>query len=411
LTKRLHICLLTSGRVFEVAYGGEERFTISLGNWLAGQSHDVTVMGSGFASVKAKRLSKFAVEEEDKKIMIKKQEKIKVLNPPYFIYLLSRLVLSLLWVIKILSINIKSPITLIHAQDTGYSGLAAVITGKFLRIPVILSSHGIRHKTLEPNIHGRFKKALIKLEYSLDIFTVRNADRLIAVNPSIKNYFKQIISEKKIDFVPIPIKLKDFEFSEVNRNLIREELEINKKITVIGFVGRLSSEKNLLTLLTSFAEVAQDDPLIKLVLVGTGTLEPQLREYANKRGIENKVIFCGVRYDINKVLASFDIFVLPSYSEGLSNALLEAMASGRSIICSDIAANNVLVRHNQEALLVNPYNSQELTRAIQLLSSNDSLRLKLGHNAKIRVSQYDEDIVFPKILQYYENLLYRKKNK
>ena len=77
---------------------------------------------------------------------------------------------------------------------------------------------------------------------------------MIAVNPSIKNYFEQIISKKKIDFIPVPIKLKDFEFSEVNRDLIRKELEIDKKIKVIGFVGRFSSEKNLLTLLISFAE-------------------------------------------------------------------------------------------------------------------------------------------------------------
>lgn len=301
---------------------------------------------------------------------------------------------------------------MIHAQDTGYSGLAAVLSGKILRIPVILSSHGIRHKTLEPNIHGRFKKAWIKFEYSLDIFTASNTDSLIAINPSIKNYFEQIISKKrKIDFIPVPIKLKHFEFSEVNRDLIRKELEIDKKIIVIGFVGRFSPEKNLLTLLISFAEVAQDNPLIKLVLVGTGVLETQLREYANKMGIEDKIIFCGVRYDIDRVLAGFDIFVLPSYTEGLSNALLEAMASGRSIVCSDIPANNVLVRHNQEALLVNPYNSQELTSAIKSLSSNVSLRSKLGYNAKIRASQYDEDIVFPKILQYYENLIYSKKNK
>ena len=97
MTKRLHICLLTSGRVFESVYG-EERFTVSLGNWLARRTYDVTVMGSGFASVKAKRLSKFAVKEEDKKIIIKKQEKFKTLHPPYLIWLLSRLVLLLLWI-------------------------------------------------------------------------------------------------------------------------------------------------------------------------------------------------------------------------------------------------------------------------------------------------------------------------
>ena len=409
LTKRLHICLLTSARIFEISYGGEGRFTVSLGNWLARQGHDVTLMGSGFASVKAKRLSNFSVKEEAKKII--KQKKIKILYPPYPVYALSRLVMSLLWVLKILSINIKSPITLIHAQDTGYAGLSAVLSGKILGIPVILSSHGIRHKSLESIIQGKFKKVLLKIEYDLDIFTIKNANRIIVVNPSIKNYLEQIIPKKIIDVLPIPIKLKNFEFSELNRDLIRKELQIeDNKTKVIGFIGRLSSEKNLLTLLISFANIAQDDPLIKLVLVGTGPLESQLREYVSKRNIEDKVIFCGVRYDIGRILSSFDIFVLPSYTEGLSTALLEAMTSGRAIICSNIAANHELVAHNQEALLVNPYNSEELKQAIQLLSNNDSLRLKLGYNAKIRASQYDEDIVFPKILQYYQTLFRERRN-
>jgi glycosyltransferase involved in cell wall biosynthesis len=162
--------------------------------------------------------------------------------------------------------------------------------------------------------------------------------------------------------------------------------------------------------LISFANIAQDDPLIKLVLVGTGSLESQLREYVSKRNIEDKVIFCGVRYDIGRILSSFDIFVLPSYTEGLSTALLEAMASGRAIICSDIPANRELVTHNQEALLVNPYNPEELERAIQLLSNDHLLRLKLGYNAKIRAIQYDEDIVFPKILQYYQTLFRERRN-
>jgi glycosyltransferase involved in cell wall biosynthesis len=405
LTKKLHICLLTSARIFEMAYGGEGRYTISLGNWLARQDHDVTLMGSGFASVKAKRLSKSAIKEDDKEKIIIKQKKIKTLDPPYYIYALSRLVMSLLWILKILLLNIKYPITLIHAQDTGYSGLSAVISGKILGIPVIISSHGIRHKTLESIIQGRLKKVLLKIEYILDIFTIKNANSVIVVNPSIKNYFEQIISKKIVDFIPIPIKLKNFEFSEANRDLIRKELRIeDNKTKVIGFVGRLGSEKNVFTLLISFANVVKNDPLIKLVLVGTGPLEPKLREYVSKSGIEDKIIFCGVRYDIGRLLAGFDIFVLISYIEGLSTALLEAMASGRAVIVSNIPANRELVTHNQEGLLVNPYNPEELEQAIQLLSNDHLLRLKLGYNAKNRVSQYDEDIVFPKILQYYQTL-------
>ena len=406
IEKKLHICLLTSGRVFEMAYGGEERYTLSLGKWLVSRDHDVTVMGSGFASIKSKRLSKLDIKE-DKKI-ITKRKKLKVLYPPYIIYSLSRLVLSILWILKILSINIKFPITLIHAQDTGYSGLAALVSGKILGIPVIISSHGIRHKTIESRVQGRFRKVLLKIEYNLDIFTINYANIVFADNHSIKSYLEQI-TKKKIDVSPTSIKLKNFEFSEANRTLIRKEIGIDEKIKVIGFVGRFAEAKNLLTLLISFNDVAQDDPLIKLVLVGAGSLESQLRDYVTKRGLEDRVIFYGVRYDINRVLASFDIFVLPSYTEGLSTALLEAMASGRAIICSDIPAHKELMTHNKEALIINPYKPEELKRAIQLLSSDDSLRLKLGHNAKIRVSQYDDDIVFPKILQYYETLSIKKK--
>lgn len=388
-----------------MAYGGEERFTVSLAHWLAREGHDATVMGSGFATITTKHISRDTLEKDDKERCRTEQRNIKTLYPPYFVYLISRFVMSLLWVIKILYINIRSPITLIHAQDTGYSGLAAVISGKMLRIPVIISSHGIRHKSLDSSIHGRFNKILLKIEYKLDLFTISNADGMIAISLPIMRYFKKTGAPKKIDCIPIPIKLKKFEFSQANRDMMRKSLEIDQNTIVIGYVGRLAPEKNLLTLFTSFANVAGDDPSTKLVVVGTGPEERRLKEYVSKSGIEDKVTFCGVRYDINYVLSGFDLFVLPSYTEGLSTALIEAMASGRAIICSDIPGNHELVTHDQEALLFNPYYPEELQRNIRVLCNDELLRLRLGNNAKIRSSHYDEDIIFPKILQYYEGYL------
>jgi glycosyltransferase involved in cell wall biosynthesis len=378
-----------------VQYGGEEKFTISLGNWLVERNQEVTLMGSTFASVKTKRLSKYGphMEETIHKNLAKVQKRIRVIYPPYPVYLLSRLVMSALWTVKILSVNRKYPISLIHAQDTGYSGLAAVISAKLLGIPVLISSHGIRHKSLESIIQGRFRKALLNFEYRLDIFTIRNANSVIVVNTSIRDYYEHA-SAKKIQVIPIPIKLKNFQFSEVNRDLIRKELRIDSKTIVLGFIGRFSEEKNLFTFLNSFSNLAPEVSA-KVVLVGTGLLEPELKEYVRKKGIEENVIFCGVRYDIARILSSFDIFVLPSYIEGLSTALLEAMTSGRAIICSNIGANQAVATHDQEALLA---------EAIKLLSSDPRLRTKLGYNAKFRASHYDEDIVFSKILQHYETL-------
>ena len=323
--------------------------------------------------------------------------------------MISRLFLSVMWIIKIFSINRRIPIKLIHAQDTGYAGLSALVLGKLLRIPIVVSSHGIRHKTIQSSIGGRLNKLLIRIEYALDTFIVKNVKNVTVVNSSIKNYYEQIIHNKVVDVIPIPIKLDEFKFSIVSIDKIRRELGIDKKAKVIGFVGRLSPEKNLLTLLVSFANLAQEDPLMKLVIVGSGPLESQLKDYISKREIRNKVIFCGTRNDIDKVLSSFDIFVLPSYTEGLSTALLEAMACRRAVICSDIPANHVLVKNNQEGLLVNPYNPKELQQAIKSLCNDEPLRDKLGHNASIKASEYDEDKVFNVILKYYDDIIIKER--
>ena len=411
MIEKLHICLLTSARVFEIAYGGEERFTILLAAWLARRGHEVTLMGSTFAGIKTKRLSKSEADYDPNRIVSTEKRKHKVLYPPYFLYFLSRFVILLFWIVKILSIGMKYPITLIHAQDTGFSGLAAVISGKLLSIPVVLSSHGIRHKTLESSIHGSFNKILVKIEFRLSVFTVRNADGIIVVNPSIGEYFNKIAIPKRTSFIPVPIQLKNFEFSQTNRVVMRRYLGIDEKTILIGYVGRFSPEKNLLTLLLSFRNAVLDNPSIKLVLVGTGPDEYQLKEYVVNNAISDKVIFAGIRYDIDKFLSGFDVFVHPSFTEGLSTALLEAMASGRAIICSDIDANRRLVVHNQEALLVSPYCSEELTHAIHLLSKDDALRSRLGANARAKAGQYDETVVFPRINEFYGFIRKEKKMK
>jgi glycosyltransferase involved in cell wall biosynthesis len=400
-TKKLGICILTSARIFDIKYGGEGRFASSLGNWLARRNYDIILMGSGFASVKAKRLSGVRIEEHNKAQMKTAQKKARILHLPYSLYMVSRLVMSALWVIKIVAMNTKSPISIIHAQDTGYSGLAAIASGKILRIPVIVSSHGIRHKSLESIIKGKFKGTLLKIERHLDIYSVKNGDGVIAVNPSIKKYFEDIVS-RRIDFIPIPIDVKKFEFSYRDRYEMRMELGVGEKIVVIGFVGRFSAEKNLITLLESFANVIEHGyAFLKLILVGTGPMESQLKELAKRKSLEDKVTFCGVRYDIRRILSSLDIFVLPSYTEGLSTALLEAMACGRAIICSDIDSNREVVRHDKEGILVDPFNSKELEDAISTLSSNVRLRLRLGESAVIKAAEYNEDALFPKIEQYY----------
>ena len=399
-SSKMHVCILTSGRMFEAPFGGEERFTLAFANWIIAHNYDVTLMASRFAGVEVKRWD-HASSEQLSKIKFEKT-KFRVLNPPYLVYMLSRLVLTFLWAAKIVAVHRKTPIRVLHAQDTGYSGLAAVIAGKLLRIPVIISSHGIRHKTLESVVSGGTRGLVTSFESRIDNFNVKHADAIIGINEQIKEYYKTI--SRKAVCIPVPINVKDFEFSEGSRAHVRDELGVNPDAILVGYVGRFSPEKNLASLIQAFSEVANDIPTAKLVLVGTGILEDEMRNLVRNLNLADRVLFLGVRYDIGKILSSIDIFVLPSFTEGLSLSLMEAMAAGRAIICSDIDSNKNLVTNRQEALLIDPHSVANIVGAIRSLSADDKIRDQLGRNAKLAVAQYDEERVYPRILDQYSQL-------
>jgi glycosyltransferase involved in cell wall biosynthesis len=396
--QQLHICLLSTGRIFGSPYGGEDKFTNALGRWLVKKNHNVTLIGIEFAGLRAKHLTN---GKSGKQIETNiKQNKFR-----YLTYL-SRLIIWFCQVIKVLLVNATRPITLIHAQDTGYTGLAAIVAGKLLGIPVIITIHGFRYKEIESEFvtHKILSKIVLPVENRLDAFVMRNASKVSVLNSQMKDYFARL-GKSEIEVIPNAIRIKDFEFSSSKRDSVRVQLGIDKKANIIGFVGRFVNEKNLFTLLKSFAAVQRSHTSVKLIMVGEGPLEYRLKEFANKIEIDKSVIFCGARSDIGSVLAALDIFVLPSYAEGQSIALLEAISCGRAVICSDIAANREVLSKNQEAIFIDPNNLDSLKNAIELLITNDDIRTELSRRAKIRSCSYDEDTIFPKYLGCYEKLI------
>lgn len=386
-------------------FGGEDVFTRLLGKWLANIHHEVTLMGIEFAGIRVRHLTHGNVKDQVIPKIRGKKSNTKKFGLGYLLYSL-RTVFWLLQILKILSINVKDPINIIHAQDSGYTGLAAVIAGKILDVPVIITLHGIRYEQIESNpyINETLKRIALKIEHKLDVFTLRNADIVTIISSTMKYYVEKLAPESVIASIPVAIETKNFEFSEVKRELLRTELGIEQNSKIIGNVGRLSYEKNLFILLSSFADALKVDSSLRLVLVGEGPLEFELRKQTSDMHVDDKVIFCGFREDISNILSSFDIFVHCSYIESTSTTLLEAMACGRAIICSDIPANSEWITNNKEAILINPDDHDGFRDAIILLSSDAMLRSRLGSKAKITASQYDENLVFPKFLQHYHDL-------
>ena len=159
--------------------------------------------------------------------------------------------------------------------------------------------------------------------------------------------------------------------------------------------------KNIGGLLNAYLKSCYTENSIILAVVGTGILENKLKLITKKELFTDRVRFCGVRNDVEKVLSGSDIVVLPSFQEGMPTVLLEAMACSRAIICSNIDGNQAILA-SEDCVFIDPNNPRELEIAIKELAKDPRRRIRLGNNANIKVQQYDQEKIFTKLLKYYE---------
>ena len=138
------------------------------------------------------------------------------------------------------------------------------------------------------------------------------------------------------------IKTSDFIYDQGVREEKRAEFNIGNSF-VIGHVGRFAQPKNHTFLLEIFRHIYRNNSNAKLLLVGDGPLRLGVESLAEKYGIEDHVIFAGVRSDIPELLSAMDLFVFPSLYEGLPVTLIEAQANGLSIIASDSISDEVKI--------------------------------------------------------------------
>lgn len=141
------------------------------------------------------------------------------------------------------------------------------------------------------------------------------------------------------------IDVNEFRYDENIRRRARTELGIGEKDLVVGHVGRFEKQKNHRFLIECFCRIAGARKNAKLLLIGDGILKKEMEEKVRHLGLEDKVIFAGVRKDVGFMLQAMDIFLFPSHYEGLGIALIEAQAAGLPCIISDVVPDEaVLIR-------------------------------------------------------------------
>jgi glycosyltransferase involved in cell wall biosynthesis len=187
---------------------------------------------------------------------------------------------------------------------------------------------------------------------------------------------------------------------------LRNRLAIPADTRVVLAVGRLSKEKGHVDLLDAIALLcaARDCAGIRLVLVGDGPERAALQQRSHELGLADCVLFTGHQEDIRTYYGLADAFVLPSYSEGSPNVLLEAMAAGLPIVSTGAGGAAELVSDGNTALVVEPHSPQSLSRAIGALLEDRDLAGRLGAAAKSAAREYTPETYARAVIRIYQAL-------
>ena len=186
----------------------------------------------------------------------------------------------------------------------------------------------------------------------------------------------------------------------------RRELGLPPETPVVGAVSRLAWKKGIRHLIDATPRLLEAVPDARVVIAGDGPLRSELEAQARSLGVRDRVLFLGSRPDTIELMAAFDVFVLPSVVEGMSNALLEAMAVGRPVVATDVGGNPEVVVDGETGLIVPPGDPHQLAASIQKLLEAPELAAEMGAAGRRRViERYQIDVMTRRIEELYDTLL------
>lgn len=279
----------------------------------------------------------------------------------------------------------RNPYTLVHTH-TSKGGFVGRLAARMAGIPVIVhTAHGFA-------FHEQSRPAAVRVYALLERFAAHCCHRIFTVSEFHRRWGLDlgIAGDRKIVAVPngiSPARVAPV----VGRESVRAGMGVGPDDFVILSAGRLAPGKGLEDLLEAVATLQPGAGRLKVWLAGTGPQQAALEQMAVIQGLSDSVTFLGFREDVGDLLAASDLVVLPSLREGLSIALLEAMAAERPVIATNIGSNREVTREGEGALLVPPRSPAALAEAIARVVAEPEYARRLGDSAgRIYRSTYTE---------------------
>jgi len=263
---------------------------------------------------------------------------------------------------------------LVHSRNWG--AIEAVPAARLAGVRAVVHSEHGRELSDPEGLNARrnrFRRLLAPL-----------TDRIVTVSADLEGWLRQTVRLPAAKLLVIPNGVDSERFSPARRLDGRRALSVSDDTTVIGTVGRLNGVKDYPTLLTAFAEVARRAEHMTLVFIGDGPERAALVATAAALGVSGRVRFLGERQDVPDLVAGLDVFVLPSIAEGMSNTLLEAMASGRPVVATGVGGNPEVVEDGVTGTIVPVRHPAALTKALDGYVWDAGLRAAHGEAGRRR---------------------------
>ncbi len=306
---------------------------------------------------------------------------------------------------RVLRRHREEPYDLIYGVCLFPEGDMAIRLGELLKIPVVVRAIGN-----DVNSVPHFGKSV----YRRYVEILDKADGIVTSGHALAKEVSKVVSGKPIVPVFGLVDMDAFKpVSQSDQKKIRSELGLLPHCKILLFVGHLSVSKGVYELIDAFKELFEKEENLRLVLCGDGNERDNLERKIIRYGLRDKVILKGVisYNEVPKWMQASDMLILPSYSEGVPNVVMEAMACGLPVIATAVGGLPAAVKGSKGIILVQPKSVNQLKSAIQKVLENEELYNEMQENArKTAVERFDIKRHVNSIMECFNSVLSVKSN-
>ena len=290
-----------------------------------------------------------------------------------------------------------------HNSKAGFIGRLAA---RWAGVPIIVHTvHGFAFHDREP----AWRQILFR---NLERLASRWCDKMVFISQPLIDWAlrERIARRGKIQKIYSGIELDHFEpVPDGEKKALKEAWGIREEAPVVGIVSKLWEGKGHTILIHAFEGLKREIPEAVLVIAGEGYLRDKLSDLVDRLGLKGSVLFTGFQMDVRRIIATFDVAVLPSFFEGMGRVLLEAMAMGKPVVASSVGGIPDLVHHGKTGFLVTPGSVSELKSGLLTLIRNKALAKEMGEEGRMRISEeFSAGRMAQSIEKLYRELLQTK---